>query len=182
MLLLVAAMLVAPGCSSVKTTQPLSSNPEPIDQDKFEGVWLLDDSVVHVQFSSNGVAKIAGLEWEDDRFQINRAEAIVTKGNKHNFISLRCQEDDGKWDGYYFLPYKFTHQGDLVLWPPVPGAFEGMIEKKKLQGIVKKDEYTTAITITNAPARLLEVIDDPDNLNLFNYREPTILKKVAEND
>jgi len=181
-LLIVLALLVGSGCSSVITTHPLSPNPEPIDKEKFEGVWLLDDGTAHVKFSSNGIAQVAGLEWKKDKFRVNRCEAIVTQGKKHNFLSVRYLEGDGEWEGYYFLPYKFTDHGDLILWPPVPDVFEEMVESGKLQGMVEKSEYSISITITNAPGALLNIINDPDNLELFNYREPVVLRRIAADD
>ncbi len=63
LLLFGIAMLLASGCSSVKTKHPLSSNPKAIDQEEFEGAWLADDQIFHVKFASNGVAKVAGVEW-----------------------------------------------------------------------------------------------------------------------
>ncbi|MFH1038637.1 MAG: hypothetical protein V1789_08240 [PVC group bacterium] len=178
-LLSISAMLLTSGCSSVTTKHPLSNNPKPIDQEKFEGVWLVDDTVVHVQFGSNGIAQIAGLEWENNQFHIVQGEMIVTEGDKHNFLSVRFQED-GKWmDDYLFLAYKFSEQGDLILWLPNEDVFEEAIEKKQLDGVIKQQQYSTDITITTAPEKLLEFIIDPDNLKLFEYREPMILRKVA---
>jgi hypothetical protein len=178
--LLLIALLVASGCSSVTTTHPLSSNPKPIDQEEFEGAWLADDQTFHVKFSSNGVAKIAGVEWKSNQFHIVHGEMIVTEGDEHNFLSVRFQED-GEWmEDYFFLPYTFTEQDDLILWAPDTDVFEELIEKKQLQGIIKKGKYSTNITITNAPAGLLEIINDPENLKLFEYREPTILRKITK--
>ena len=180
--LFLIALLVASGCSSVTTLHPLSSNTEPIDQEKFEGVWLVDDGTIHVKFASNGVARIAGLEWKDGQFHVNQGEAIVTQGKQHNFLSVRYKESDGRWEGYYFLSYKFTDQGDLILWPPVPEVFAKMVKRKELQGIVKKGKYTTSVSVTNAPGGLFDIINNPENLELFDYREPLVLKKIAAGD
>lgn len=179
-LLSIITILLILSCSSVTIRQPLSNNPEPIDQEKFEGVWLVDDDeVVHVKFADSGIAKIAGLEWRDDQFQIMHGEMIMSEGNEYNFLSVRFQEDD-KWvDNYFFLPYKFTEQGDLVLWLPNEDAFEEAIGKKQLQGIIDKGQYSTSITVTNTSERLLEFINDPDNLRFFEYKEPIVLRKIT---
>jgi hypothetical protein len=180
--LLLLTLLLGSGCSSVTTTHPLSRDQHAVDVEKFEGIWLMENGSIHVKFTDNGVAKLAGLDWKENAFRVIRGEAIVTEGKKHNFLSVRYQEREGEWEGYFFLPYKFTDQGDLILWPPVPKEFERMVESKKLLGIVRKGEYSTSITITNAPGALLDVINDPDSLKLFEYRKPMVLKKIAEDD
>ena len=167
-------------CSSVTIRYPISNSPEPIDQEKFEGIWLVDDDeVIHVKFAGNGIARIAGLEWENNQFTMMRGEMIISAGDEHNFLSVRFQEDDKWMNDYYFLIYKFTEKGDLVLWLPNVDAFEEAIRKKQLQGIIEKEQYSTNITITNASEKLLEFINDPDNLMLFEYREPIVLYKIT---
>jgi len=166
------------GCSGVTTKYPLSDNPKPIDQDKFEGAWLMDNKVFHLKFASNGVAQISGVKWENDQFQLVHVEMIITKGDKHNFLSVRIQED-GKWmDDYYLLSYMFSENGDLVVWSPNVDIFKNLVEKNHLQGVVTGDKYSTNVSITNAPVRFLKLINDPENLTLFNYTKPTIIRKI----
>ena len=168
------------GCSSVTIKDPLSENPEPIDQEKLEGTWVLNDEVFHVKFGSNGVAQIAGVEWESNQFHIVHAEVIVTKGDKHNFLSVRRQED-GRWMGdYYFLSYMFAENGDLVAWVPNANVFKNLIKEKELQGVITEGKYSTSVSITNSPLKLLKLINDPENLKLFEYTEPTIIRKISE--
>ena len=90
------AIIVAAGCSSVTTQQPLSSDPKPIDHEAFEGAWQADDQILHIRFSSDGVAHIAGIGWEDNQFRMEQGEVIVAEGDKHNFLSARFREE-GKW-------------------------------------------------------------------------------------
>jgi hypothetical protein len=179
-LLSIFIILLTISCSSVTSKYPLSANPEPIDQKNFEGVWQVDnDEVVQIKFANNGIAMIAGLEWQSDQFIIMRGEMIVSEGNEHNFLSIRFKEK-GKWmDGYLFLPYKFTEQGDLILWPPVVDAFEEAIREKILQGTIEMGEYSTSIMLTSSPEKLFNFINNSDNFNLFDYRDPIILLKVT---
>ena len=174
--ILVATLLC--GCSTVTITQPLTKDPKPINQEEFEGVWILEDQSIHIKFGSDGIARIATLEWKDDRFELKRGEMIVTPGKAHNFLSVRFQED-GEWESrYHFLPYKFTDQGDLVLWPPKIGEFEKAVAKQQLKGSIKKGEHSTHVTITDAPDKVLEFINAPDKMNLFKYRDPLVLHKL----
>ena len=172
------ALLVFSGCSTVTTTQPLSSDPKPIDKEQFEGVWLSNDQLLHVMFADNGVGKIAGLEWKDDQFNIARGEMIVADADGKNLLSVRFEED-GKWpDEYFFVEYKFSEQGDLILWAPDPEAFKTLVEEKKLKGTVKQDKNSTNVTITNMPEVFLKVVNSQESMKLFEYKEPVILKKI----
>jgi len=176
----ISMALLVVACSSVATQYPLSAEPRPVDKDRFEGIWLHHKEPLVLRFASNGIARIAGVEWKDDQFRLVQAEVIVTIGKKSNFLSVRFQRD-GKWmDHYYFLQYHFTDQGDLLLWLPNAAVFKEAIGTNRLQGmVVKKGQYDTDITITNAPTALLEFIDAPENLTLFNYREPMVLRKIS---
>ncbi len=167
-------------CSSVTIRYPISNSPDPIDEEKFEGIWLVDDDeVIHVKFDSNGIARIAGLEWENNQFTLMHGEMIVSAGDEQNFLSVRFKEDEKWMNDYYFLIYKFTEKGDLVLWLPEVDAFEEAIMKKELQGIVVKEQYSTSITITSTSEKLLNFISDTSNQNLFEYREPIVLYKIT---
>ncbi|MDD5707600.1 MAG: hypothetical protein PHR35_16890 [Kiritimatiellae bacterium] len=175
----IALALFVIGCSSVTIEQPLSAHPTPVDKDKFEGTWLVEKSAVDVKFASNGVARIAGTEWEEDHFRLVQGEMIVTEGKENKYISIRFEED-GVWTNwYYFIQYKFTDSGDLVLWLPNADAFETAIKTNALQGLVTKEQYSKSINVTNAPAALLDFMDDPEGRDLFGYREPIVLRRIA---
>jgi len=178
-LFLLLALLVGSGCSSVQTTHPLSSDPKPIDKEKFEGAWLFEEGIINVKFAEDGVAKFVALKWKNDTFLLIQAEAIVAEGENSNYISFRILEGDGKSELYFFSQYQFTDDGDLIMWFPNISEFEKMVESKRLQGVVDKSEYSTDIHIKNEPESLLKIIDDPDNMKLFEYRNPMILKKIA---
>jgi hypothetical protein len=76
-LFFIPLLLLLSGCSFVTTQQPLSSAPEPIDRDKFEGAWLSEEEVVFIRFAASGVARLAGLDWKDDQFQMVQGEMII---------------------------------------------------------------------------------------------------------
>jgi len=173
------SVLFLSACSTVTIPYPLSANPKPIDKEKFEGVWDGGEPTVHVRFGSNGIAQIAWLDWADNEFQIVRAEMIVTEGDENNFLSFRMEED-GKWTNtYVFCQYSFSDNGELIVWNPNTETFEKAIEKGLLQGEVESGITGTTIAITNAPGKLLEFINDPENLKLFEYRKPVILRKIV---
>jgi hypothetical protein len=167
-------------CSSVTSRYPLPGNSLAIDQKKLEGIWLVDsDEVIHLRFNSKGTAIIAGMEWKEDQYEIVYGEINVTEGDEYNFLSIRFQEDNKWLDNYYFLTYTFTEKGDLILWLPNVDIFEEAIKNKQIKGIIEKDQYSTGITITNSSENLLKFINDASRHNLFDYKEPIVLYKIA---
>jgi len=177
-LFFIPLLLALSGCSFVTTQHPLSSAPEAVDRDKFEGAWLSEEEVVFIRFASNGVARLAGLDWQEDRFQMLQGEMIITGAKKGNYLSVRFEEE-GKWQNrYYLIQYKFTDQGDLLLWFPNEDIFAKAVEGGLLAGEVKPEAHHDDIFITDAPGKVLHFLENPGPLRLFNTDQPLILKKV----
>lgn len=169
------------GCSSVSITQPLSER-STVDQQKFAGTWVFDDQTIQVTFSDDGVGHLAGLQWDSGDYRITRAEIIVTQGKDCNYLSI-CSKDNGKkGDGYSFAQYTFTEPGDLVLWAPNVSAFAEAVDAGKLEGSVKREEYTVNVKITSPPTKVLAFLDDPANTWLFEYKRPLVLRKLDKSD
>lgn len=132
-----------------------------------------------MRFSESGTAKFASVDWKDDDFHLVRGEMIVTHGVNRRFLSLRIEED-GKWmDSYLLLQYRFTDDGDLLVWEPDFKAFEDAINKGALQGAIRKEKYSETIAITSDPQVLLNFIDAREEKALFEYQEPNLFKRVG---
>ncbi|MCP4709531.1 MAG: hypothetical protein GY869_12965 [Planctomycetes bacterium] len=178
--------LILVGCETVGTKYPLSAEPQPIDAEQFEGAWMVDDSVIHIHFDSKGVARMAGVEWDEqaDAFKLNEAEIIVAEGDRHNYMSLGIVEDESKGPGgesqYMLLQYYFTEAPDMVIWTPVSGAFAEAVESGKLKGEITKGEMSSSVLLTDSGSVIVEFLDDPENGDLFEYREPMILRKITK--
>jgi len=167
------------GCSVVATNVPLSEAPEPIDQERFEGAWTANDGVIHLNFGSDGVARLAGLEWEEDHFAVERGEMIVVEGELFNYLSIRGQEK-GVWiDHYLIAQYAFTPDGDLLVWLPDEHAFAEAVLNGDLAGKVDSENLGTDVLITSDPESLISFMNDPGNQVLFDYKEPMVFRRVA---
>ena len=178
-LAVIGATLMAVGCSSVTTVEPLPWKVEAADRMRFEGTWLVGDDALQIRFTETGVARFAGLDWEGGRFQLEQGEMTICRGDELDFLSVRTQEDGAWMDGYYLVQYRFTDEGDLVLWLPNPEAFAEAITAGRLEGTLEGEGCCPDVTITSPSEALLGLIDDADDRELFDYREPMILKHVT---
>jgi len=170
--------LLLGSCSYVAILQPLPQSGDPVAQAQLEGEWLSEDIVVSLRFASNGVGCIAGLDWQDDHFRIEEGELIVSNAEDKNYFSARFR-DKGEWeDRYYFVRYRLTAQGDLLLWPPNVSAFEKAVESGALAGTVKKGAWGTRVTVSSAPETILKYLTEQGTGELFEYEDPTVLKRL----
>ncbi len=173
---LAMAMLVA-GCGRVTTALPLQPDAPPADREQWEGTWQRGaDTSASLRFTCDGIAHIARIEWDDDHFKVSQSEMVVAAGKRgrqqRHFLSYREQAYDGKWaDSYYLAQYQFDGDGAVVIWLADPEAFRQAVESKRLQG--------DGTWIRSDPKALLEFIDAPENMTLFDHDHPFILKKVA---
>ncbi len=183
--LLLVLLVATAGCSAVTISQPLPLTEKPADQARLEGIWSMsDDEPVYLRFASNGVAQLAGVEWDEDEnaFHLERCELIFSDGEHARFLSLRCFEDGAWEEEYSFLRYVVTSDGDLVLWLPSPDAFKEAIAEGRLKGVVSQGKQSTSVTVTDDPAVLLALIDDPKRTDLFDYTEPMVVKKLQDTE
>lgn len=187
MMAALAAVLLS-GCGA-EMEQPLPVTPlSGAERARLEGAWVVSDDhgehVVDVHVTCEGVAHLAMVGWDKDKFRIGlRATWQFARSvqGKHNsgFISLRLEEEDGKPEKdppYIPLKYRFMSDNMLVIWPPRLDAVAAAIKAGRLKGQVK--EFTNEIT--SPPKAILDYLDSPDGDLLFEYREPMVLRKVAQ--
>lgn len=166
------------GCDTVTVSAPLSDPALPSDRQRLEGDWRVDRGIVSVKFSADGIAHIAGVEWDGDRFSMMQAEMVVSEGNPDNFLSVRFREDERWTERYLIVQYRFSDSGDLVLWRPNVAEFERAVQTRLLKGEVRKESYSSEVLIDETAARMLAFLNDPQRQNLFVYREPVVLHRL----
>lgn len=134
LMVLVASFLLQAGC--VYMTQPLSRAPEPVDKDKWEGTWDSGQGeVMSIHFDTNHVARMGSLNWIDGAHKFSGAEMVVTKGQRHNYLSMRDVSDDLTEQPYMLLQYTFVNEGrEVVIWradptPVFKAVKDGMLEE-----------------------------------------------------
>jgi hypothetical protein len=171
-------LILCVGCSSVTVKQPLPRKASPSELAAFEGEWVSEGQIVFMRFDDGGMGHFAGVDWKEGKFRLDEGEFTVSKGAEKGFLSARVMEN-GKWsEGYYVAQYRFTDEGDLILWLPDVGAFADVVDKGKLDGVVEKGTQSRSVVITSPPEKVLAFLNDPVNGTLFDYREPMIIKRL----
>lgn len=174
-----ACLLVLAACSPVLVREPLPATAGPDELARFEGAWLSGRDVTRVRVEAGQPLAIAGMEWRDGRFQVDRGEVVVTAVEERGFLSVRVKEADGWMDGWYLVEYRFTSDGDLLVWMPHTAAFADAVEAGDLTGVVEHTDTSTTVTLTGPPERTLAYLEDHDGVMLFDYRDPMVMRRLA---
>lgn len=167
-------------CSTVRISAPLPVTPLPADRLKFEGAWQSNDEIIFVRFGSNGVVRLAGIDWKNDDFVVEKGEFTITEcKNDSNLLSVRFQEN-GVWtEGYFFVRYRFDDQGNLILWRPIPEVFRDLVAGGTLKGTVKKGDYSLDVLLTDGGDSILAYLNSGERMKLFDYQEPLVMRRVT---
>lgn len=140
-----AVLALAAGCSSVQTEHPVSAHPEALDKDRLEGLWLLEDEVVHLRFGADNVGRLAAIDWDGREFRVRRFEFIVAMAGEGRYLSLR---DEGA-DHYDLFAYEFAENGDIVVRSEPTDTFVGAVEAGRLRGEVRKEGDNTEVVLAS---------------------------------
>jgi hypothetical protein len=170
---------VLTGCASVTLVQPLPAMEDAAERARFEGEWIMDGEIVYVRFGSKNTGQFAGVDWKEEQFQLDTGELVVSRGMKHDYLSVRVKMKDQWEDHYYFAQYAFTDEGNLLVWLPDPEAFDQAIQEGRLEGAVERTQYTHNVELTDTPEKILAFLNEPGNGDLFDYSAPRTLKRLA---
>ena len=163
----------AAGCSSVRTEHPVSAHPEALDKSGLEGVWLVEEEILHLRFDDGNVGRLAALEWEDGGFRARRWEFVVAHAGEGRYASLR---EEGE-EHYDLLAYDFADNGDLVVHSEPTDAFARAVEAGRLRGEVRKDGENTEVVVASPPDTLLSFLSSAAPGDLFEGTA-FVLKKL----
>ena len=109
-------LAILAGCSSVTMKEPFPESPlTEKEQKQLTGTWQLDESVVHVAFTSNGVPWLAAVEWKDDDFVLNKSRLYFAKRNDSLYVCMPTEPDETS--EYLFAEIKPTGKG-VNAWGP----------------------------------------------------------------
>lgn len=165
--------LLAAGCSTVQTEHPVSDRPEALDKSRLEGVWLVEEEILHLKFDDGNVGRLAALEWEDGGFRARRWEFVVAHAGEGRYASLR---EEGE-EHYDLLAYDFADNGDLVVHSEPTDAFARAVEAGRLRGEVRRDGDDTEVVLASPPDTLVSFLASAPPGDLFEGTA-FVLKKL----
>lgn len=154
----------AAGCSSVKTEHPVSADAEALDKERLEGVWLVEDEIVHLRFGDDNVGRLAAIDWDGGEFRIRRCEFIVARAGEGRYVSLR---EEGGEEPYDLLAYDFAENGDVVVHGEATDAFARAVGEGRLRGEVRRKEEDTEVLVASPSDSLLSFLASAPPGDLF---------------
>ncbi len=167
-------VLFMAGCSSVTMTNPFPETKlTEKEQGQLEGAWRLDEQVVQVAFTSNGVPWLASVEWKDDDFVLEKTRLYFTKSNDALYV---CMPSDADATNEFFFAEVNPDGNKALVWIPDADFFAGLVKNGTLKGKVEEDKHSKSITLDNAAAEILELIST--NRAAFDYKNPLLFQKL----
>ena len=190
------------GCKSVESDH-LIGEPLTSDQaEKFEGVWQFEDSVLHVKHVEGGRFVAAGLEWDDDGFEVEHMEVVVTHHAGARFLHVLAEEDEDEHDADdgethaeagdndeenteadsrpWIIAGMLTRMESDVIVLNITDfdEFTGAVEADALQGEADEDGNTLHI---QGDKQALDDLIDPEALRqLFHIDKPIVIIRLSD--
>lgn len=169
-------MILLAGCSSVEMKEPFPvSQLSEKEREQLEGAWKVDEAVFYVAFASNGVAQLAGIDWdkEDEVFRLESFPLHFAKCNGALYVSMPQESDEP--DRFIFAELK-TDSSTIVAWMPNLDLFEKLVDQGKLKGTVEKEKHSKEILLDMPAADILELIST--NPATINYKDPLVFQRL----
>ncbi len=168
----IGCVVLLAGCTAVVMKEPFPETKlTEKEQEQIEGVWQLDESVLNIAFTTNGIPWMAWTEWEDEDFQLTKCRLHFTK---HNDTLYACMPvEPGETNQYHFLEFT-VDDGNALVWSSNVEVFEKWIEVGTLAGA--EEDEDGLIVLKSSAKEILELIST--NSAAFNYKEPTLLRKL----
>ncbi len=168
-------VLCMAGCSSVTMKEPFpESQLTEEEQEQLEGIWRIDDGIVHIAFASNGVPWLAMVEWEDGDFQMDKYRLHFTRHKEAFYVCIPTEP--GGTNKYVFAEFNPNADPNLFFWDPDIAFFTEQIRIGALKGSVEKGQYSTEINLESSSVEILDLIST--NHAAFDYKNPLLFQKL----
>jgi hypothetical protein len=169
------ALLLLAGCSSVVMEGSFpDSTLSKEDMDALRGTWQLDNGVVYLNFTTNGMPIMSSVEWTDNRFMLMQHDLHIAKRNNLFYVSLLADPArDAK--EHLFAACK-SRDRELLVWGPDVDFFKNLVAEEKLMGSVRKEGKATQVRLSSPPAEILDLV--ATNSAAIDFKEPLIFKKL----
>lgn len=170
----ILCVAILAGCSSVTIKEPFPESPlTPKEQQELTGTWRLEESVIQIAFTGNGVPWMAIVEWKDEDFALNKSRLYFTRHNEALYVCMPAEP--GETNKYFFAEIKPTDQS-LVVWGPDADYCAQLVDRETLKGSVKRDKHSTTVSLETPAVEILELIST--NQAAIDYKNPLLFQKL----
>ena len=129
---LILCFLILPfhltACSSVTSKNIIGERIQGNLSDQFDGIWEEDNEIAYMKYLKEGELRIAGVEWQENKFKLQELTIILTKCGDREFVNVLDPIIEEKND-LLFACYSFITKKTLAVWEPKVDAFEKAAEK-----------------------------------------------------
>jgi len=192
---LICLIVLSLGCKSVTTEQLIGVPLDAETAEEYDGIWKLGDTVFFVQHEEDddeGELEVAHVEHNDNGFELNQSEAVLTRHHDMRFIHFVDEEDedddaegdegdDEENEPWILLGIVSEVNDDaLVLFLPNYDRFEQALNENELAGELEDDGNTIHLQCDK------ETLDDymsPDRFHeFFEMNQPGIMTRIGDVD
>jgi hypothetical protein len=172
---LAVVMLSLQACSPVVTTQPIGTTVGD-ELSGFNGAWLVEDVVLHVQATASGRATVARTEWKDG-WHVTTYDAVVTQVGEMRLLHLLAQ-GESHW------AFWLMHADQDLITLHIPNATElaSAAEEGDVPGEVSytDDGSLQRVLLDATDAGVLGYFERARPEALFKLDEPTLMRRIKK--
>ena len=178
---LILCFLILPlyltACSSVTSKNIIGERIQGNLSDQFDGIWEEDNEIAYMKYLNEGELRIAGVEWKENKFDLQELTIILTKCGDREFVNVLDPIIEEKSD-LLFACYSFITEKTLAVWEPKVDAFEKAVREGKIKGKISKDKSSTTVSINESNESLCDFIKKRAIGELFDLEDPRIYRKI----
>lgn len=174
-------LLALPGCSFVTSSEILGepTTDKMITDLALDGAWSIDDGVLFVQRISGHELKVASVDWEEGRFEMQEATVLFTTDDEVTYVVLLNPDTPEGKPEFLFCRVLMATESTIVIIPANPDTFQKAVEDGALAGNVKREQYSTITQLTATTEDLNRFVDPKKVGEQFDLDLPIVLKRLT---
>lgn len=171
---LLGLLLLATGCSTVATLQPLGEDPVALPEEAWAGTWIHKDGAVTVRVvnPAQGLLEVGWVEESGGRLMTESHTVQLRRSAGWTFGNLEAEGEPGR-----YLWARVEKEGNqIIVWRPDPGKFKRLVEEGRLPGSVTEDDDVVLQPLT---AEQVELLTSEREGVLLEWDDPVIFTRLV---
>ena len=182
--LTILLLLALTGCDTVTTNELLGtrSDDKPLNKLAVDGVWIVADETYYVKRVNESELRVAGVEWEDDHFQLHEMTVILTTDQDAPYLNLIDPDSPEGKPEYTFLRVLSAGSSEIVLIPAKTSTFEAAVKEGRIAGTIKKEKYSTTVHLQATTEELDALVDPQKIADQFDVTSPLVFRRLTSTE